>query len=63
VTGARYLTNGHIASDGTQGPGVAEVPPADAQDLAGRRYARILQPDEQPDDLGRTQTFPRGVSN
>jgi hypothetical protein len=58
------LTNGHVASDGTQGPWrVAEVPVAEANIIVSRRYGRILQPDEQPDELGHTARIARGVTN
>jgi hypothetical protein len=58
------LCNGHVASDGTQGPWtVATVPADEASAIVARRYGRILGPDEDPADLGQTRRHTDGVSN
>jgi hypothetical protein len=57
-----YVVNGHRTSAGT-GPGVFELPLSEAQYIVACRYGRILGPDEDPADLGRTRRFSEGVSN
>jgi hypothetical protein len=56
------VTNGHATSGGP-GPGVVEIPLAEASSIVARKYGRILGPDEDPADLGRTRRYSEGVSN
>ena len=54
-----HVTNSHATSGGT-GPGVVEIPLAEARQLVARHHGRILAPDEEPGDHPRHR---RGVSN
>jgi hypothetical protein len=54
------LGNGHQTSGGT-GPGVVEVPLAEASAIVAHHHGRILADGEQPGDLAARQA--RGVSN
>ena len=57
-----HVSNGHRTSGGP-GPGVVEVPLAEAQAIVQARHGRILGPDEQPGDLAQTSRIRRGVTN
>jgi hypothetical protein len=57
-----YVVNGHRTSAGA-GPGVVELPAEEASAIVARKYGRILGPDEDPADLGRTRRYAAGVSN
>jgi hypothetical protein len=57
-----YVVNGLRTSAGN-GPGVVEVPADEAAAIAARRYGRILGPDEDPADHGRTRRQAHAVSN
>ena len=56
------LGNGHRTSGGA-GPGVVEVPPDEAGRIVANRHGRILGPDEDAGELGKTRRQAHGVSN
>jgi hypothetical protein len=57
-----YVTNAHQTSGG-QGPGVVEIPAAEAAAIVSMRHGRVLADGEHPDDLGRSPKHIRGVTN
>ncbi len=56
------VTNGHATSGGP-GPGVVEVPEAEAAAIVANRHGRILDSGEEPGDLGKTRRHTDGVTN